>query len=165
MEDYKGFLETSIGILEVSADKDALTSVSFLFDEPKKANPNHLVEEALFQLKAWFGGKLKTFDLPLQQRGTEFQQKVWKILCEIPFGRTTTYGVLAHKLGDKNLMRAVGTANGANPFAIVVPCHRVIGAGGSLVGYAGGLPRKKWLLEFEGAEVVNQLELFKTPLQ
>lgn len=160
MELYKGFYDTPIGILEVSADDEALTSVSFLFEKPEKTKTNRLVEEALFQLKAWFAGTLTTFDLPLHQRGTAFQQKVWNLLPQIEFGKTTSYGALALQLGDKNLMRAVGAANGANPFAIIVPCHRVIGSGGSLVGYAGGLPRKKWLLEFEGAEGVNQLSLF-----
>jgi len=103
----------------------------------------------LGQLDAYFSGSLTTFDLPLAPRGDAFHQRVWALLREIPYGETRSYGQLAVALGDRNLAQAVGTANGRNPIAIVVPCHRVIGADGSLVGYAGGLARKRYLLALE----------------
>jgi methylated-DNA-[protein]-cysteine S-methyltransferase len=108
--------------------------------------------EAAEQLEQYFAGERTEFDLPLAPRGTEFQLRVWGLLREIPFGETTTYGALAHRLGNPRTVRAVGLANGRNPISIVVPCHRVIGANGKLVGYGGGLDRKRALLAHE-AEV------------
>jgi methylated-DNA-[protein]-cysteine S-methyltransferase len=101
------------------------------------------------QLDAYFAGELETFDVPLALHGTAFQQSVWEQLTRIPFGETISYSELARRLGDPKLVRAVGLANGRNPVSIIVPCHRVIGADGSLVGYGGGLERKQWLLEHE----------------
>lgn len=101
------------------------------------------------QLKSYFAGLLDHFDLPLAFRGTEFQNKVWQELTKIPFGQTISYGELARRVGSPKASRAVGLANGKNPIAIIVPCHRVIGANGTLTGYGGGLPRKKKLLELE----------------
>ena len=101
------------------------------------------------QLDAYFAGELSEFDLPLAPHGTPFQRRVWDELSRIPFGETTSYSELARRLGDPKLVRAVGLANGRNPLAIVIPCHRVIGAGGSLTGYGGGLDRKRWLLDLE----------------
>ncbi|HET9633327.1 MAG TPA: methylated-DNA--[protein]-cysteine S-methyltransferase, partial [Terrabacter sp.] len=114
---------------------------------------------AVTQLDAYFSGSLTTFDLPLAPRGDAFHQRVWALLREIPYGETRSYGQLATALGDRNLAQAVGTANGRNPIAIVVPCHRVIGADGSLVGYAGGLDRKRFLLALEepSADVSGRL--------
>ncbi|GAC1625359.1 MAG: methylated-DNA--[protein]-cysteine S-methyltransferase [Nevskia sp.] len=106
------------------------------------------------QLRAYFAGELKQFDVPLAARGTEFQQRVWQALLEIPYGVTTSYGELARRLGDAKASRAVGLANGRNPVSIIVPCHRVIGADGSLTGYGGGLDNKLWLLRHEGAMLV-----------
>jgi O-6-methylguanine DNA methyltransferase len=103
------------------------------------------------QLSSYFDGKSRNFDLPLSFAGTDFQNKVWKRLCQIPYGQTVNYGWIAAKIGCPDSSRAVGRANGANPIAIVVPCHRVIGRDGQLVGYGGRLWRKKWLLEHEGA--------------
>jgi len=103
------------------------------------------------QLKEYFAGERKQFDVPLDVEGTEFQKKVWEELKKIPYGKTISYKTLAEKLGDVKLIRAVGKANGQNPIAIVVPCHRVIGADGSLIGYAGGLDIKEKLLHLEGA--------------
>jgi methylated-DNA-[protein]-cysteine S-methyltransferase len=102
------------------------------------------------QLEAYFKGNLRTFNVPLLPEGTDFQLRVWKELQRIPYGRTMSYLELAHGLGDAKALRAVGRANGANPIAILIPCHRVIGADGSLTGYAGGLERKRALLELEG---------------
>jgi methylated-DNA-[protein]-cysteine S-methyltransferase len=106
--------------------------------------------EAVRQLEEYFAGKRRDFDLPLNLDGTEFQQRVWRALTEIPYGETRSYGELAKRIGNPNASRAVGLANGRNPVSIVVPCHRVIGADGSLTGYGGGLPRKQWLLAHEG---------------
>jgi methylated-DNA-[protein]-cysteine S-methyltransferase len=102
------------------------------------------------QLAAYFAGELKDFDVPLAMGGTPFQQTVWRELTGIPYGETVSYGELAERLGQPNAARAVGLANGKNPISIIVPCHRVVGAGGSLTGYGGGLPRKRYLLDFEG---------------
>lgn len=102
------------------------------------------------QLDEYFAGRRRSFELALQPRGTDFQRAVWRELERIPFGATTSYGALARALGRPDAARAVGAANGKNPISIVVPCHRVIGKDGSLHGYAGGLPRKQWLLEHEG---------------
>jgi methylated-DNA-[protein]-cysteine S-methyltransferase len=102
------------------------------------------------QLQEYFAGKRRAFDLPLNPQGTEFQQRVWRELVRIPFGETRSYGQLAKLLGNPNGSRAVGLANGRNPIALIVPCHRVIGADGSLTGFGGGLDRKEWLLSHEG---------------
>ncbi len=101
------------------------------------------------QLDAYFAGELRTFDLPLALRGTDFQRTVWRALREVEFGTTTTYGELARRIGSPNAPRAVGLANGHNPIGIIVPCHRIIGANGSLTGYGGGIERKRWLLAHE----------------
>jgi methylated-DNA-[protein]-cysteine S-methyltransferase len=108
--------------------------------------------EVIEQLKAYFTGELREFDVPLAMAGTEFQRRVWTELQRIPYGETTTYGELAERLGQPTASRAVGLANGKNPISIIVPCHRVVGATGSLTGYGGGLPRKRYLLSFEKGE-------------
>lgn len=113
---------------------------------------------AVEQLKAYFSGKLRSFDIQTDLEGTSFQQKVWKELRNIPFGKTISYLELSKRLGDVKAIRAVASANGRNPLWIIIPCHRVIGSDGSLTGYAGGLYRKKWLLEHEG--VIKQQSLF-----
>lgn len=111
------------------------------------------------QLDSYFAGHLRDFDLPLHPQGTAFQRKVWAALAKIPYGETISYLELAHRMGNPNSVRAVGLANGRNPLPIVVPCHRVIGSNGTLVGYAGGLPIKRALLALEGA-LAPQLGLF-----
>lgn len=148
-----------VGDLTVVADGDAVTHV--LMDAARHrpddaevfGDAGDLGDEpfasAVSQLDAYFSGSLTTFDLPLAPRGDAFHQRVWALLREIPYGETRSYGQLAVALGDRNLAQAVGTANGRNPIAIVVPCHRVIGSDGSLVGYAGGLDRKRFLLALE----------------
>jgi methylated-DNA-[protein]-cysteine S-methyltransferase len=103
------------------------------------------------QLNEYFGGSRTTFDLPLEPSGTDFQLNVWELLRKIPYGVTTSYGELARRLGDPKASRAVGAANGANPIPIIVPCHRVVGSKGELTGFGGGIERKRWLLEHEGA--------------
>jgi methylated-DNA-[protein]-cysteine S-methyltransferase len=118
---------------------------------------------AIAQLGEYFAGKRRRFDLPLAPRGTEFQRQVWRALTEIPYGKTVSYGELARRIGKPNGPRAVGLANGANPLPIIVPCHRVIGADGSLTGFGGGLPIKRKLLALEGAgeEDAGPQEAFK----
>lgn len=150
-------LDTPVGTLLLAADAHHLTHVVFA-DEPHAGkartaaaddeNPAVLAEAAR-QLRAYFDGTLRTFDLPLAARGTPFQRDVWRTLRTVPFGETTHYGALAARLGRASAVRAVGAANGANPISIVVPCHRVVGRDGSLTGYAGGLARKRWLLDHE----------------
>jgi methylated-DNA-[protein]-cysteine S-methyltransferase len=109
--------------------------------------------EVAEQLRAYFAGDLTEFKVDLDVQGTEFQRRVWNQLLAIPYGRTTTYGRLAEEIGDPRAVRAVGLANGANPISIIIPCHRVVGANGSLTGYGGGLARKQWLLAHERGEV------------
>lgn len=116
-----------------------------------------VLQQTVTQLQDYFDGKRTRFDFQLNPVGTEFQQKVWKGLCEIPFGKTMSYLELAKQLGDVKAIRAVASANGKNPLWIVVPCHRVIGTDGSLTGYAGGLWRKKWLLEHENPSTQQSL--------
>jgi methylated-DNA-[protein]-cysteine S-methyltransferase len=113
--------------------------------EPDRGSLN----ESASQLTSYFAGKLRAFDIPLAPQGTPFQQQVWRALCDIPYGTTTSYAELARRIGKPNAVRAVGLANGSNPISIIIPCHRVIGSNGSLTGYGGGLPIKKALLELE----------------
>lgn len=158
---YADILDTPIGPLRVEATENAITAIRFVYEkEDLIANSTPLTDEALFQLKRYFKGNQQSFDLPLANTGSEFQNKVWEQLHLIPFGHTSTYSKIARALGDDKTVRAVGSANGKNPFAIVVPCHRVIGANGDLVGYAGGLHRKQWLLKFEKSFITQQLNLF-----
>ena len=108
-----------------------------------------ILAEAAKQLAAYFAGELRDFDLPLALEGSDFQRQVWDELRRIPFGETTSYMAIAKRLGDARHVRAVGSANGRNPISIIIPCHRVVGSDGSLVGYGGGLERKRWLLDHE----------------
>jgi len=146
-------LDSPIGPLRVHTDGTAITAVEFhpfreATGEMDDAHP--VLVEAKRQLQSYFDGELRDFDLPLAPTGTEFRRRVWAALAEIPYGATTSYGVVARALGlAPGASRAVGTANGANPIPIVVPCHRVVGADGSLTGYAGGLERKRLLLDLE----------------
>ena len=135
-------------ILLQADDEGRLTGLFLRHDVPAAAGdgPFGAIRE---QLDAYFAGELEAFDLPLAPHGTPFQQRVWDELTRIPYGETISYLELALRLGDRKLVRAVGTANGRNPLSIIVPCHRVIGADGTLVGYGGGLERKRWLLEHE----------------
>ncbi|MEX0997272.1 MAG: methylated-DNA--[protein]-cysteine S-methyltransferase [Flavobacteriaceae bacterium] len=152
------FLQTPLGIAEIKGDEIGLVSISILNEKIDFSSkvPAPLTD-AVQQLKEYFAGKRKTFQLKLNPQGTPFQQKVWEKLLEIPYGETTTYLKLSQKLGDEKAIRAVAAANGKNPLWIVVPCHRVIGTDGSLTGYAGGLWRKKWLLEHENPPVQTSL--------
>ena len=127
--------------------------------DPLWQNADAELDEVCRQLDAYFAGKRRTFDLRLAPQGTAFQQAVWQALLSIPFGQTSSYSALATQIGRPNAMRAVGAANGANPIAVIIPCHRVIGRDGSLTGYAGGLTRKALLLQLEGGRLPQQAEM------
>jgi len=141
-----------IGTLEITESNDAIVSITFLDEVPNMQQTSLLLDECCKQLSEYFEGERKEFKLPLNPEGTEFQRSVWNLLQTIPFGQTVTYLEMAKRLGDPKVIRAAGTANGRNPIAIIIPCHRVIGSDGSLTGYAGGLARKQWLLEHESAQ-------------
>lgn len=148
---YTTYLQTPVGRLQITASNQAVTSVRFVKknEKVKSGNPNKITRRCEKQLKEYFAGKRTKFELPLQLDGTEFQKKIWRALLKIPYGKTASYGEIARKTGNANASRAVGGANNKNKIAIVIPCHRVIGADGKLTGYAGGLWRKKWLLNHE----------------
>lgn len=147
-------LETPLGPLLVVADDHALREIRFLDPEdpePRAAGPDPGVplSRALEQLAEFLAGRRRAFDLSLAPTGTPFQIQVWAAVAAVPFGRTASYGGIARAIGRPGAARAVGAANGANPLPIVVPCHRIVGADGSLTGYGGGLERKRWLLALE----------------
>jgi methylated-DNA-[protein]-cysteine S-methyltransferase len=163
------YIESPIGRLMLTTDGTALTGLYMNLYRNKPSKLPGLGDDwiqnatidplpaAARQLKEYFAGKRREFDLPLRMEGTEFQQRVWRELTKIPFGETRSYGQLAKRLNNPNGSRAVGLANGRNPIAIIVPCHRVIGADGSLTGFGGGLDRKEWLLTHEGQPVTREL--------
>jgi methylated-DNA-[protein]-cysteine S-methyltransferase len=147
-----------IGTLTLSSNGSALTSVlitdaNALADANVPAEADAVLAAAREQLDAYFDQRLMQFDLPLEPRGTGFQQRVWESLRVIPFGETISYAELARRVGNPKAVRAVGAANGRNPLMIIVPCHRVIGADGSLTGFGGGIERKRWLLDHETSAV------------
>jgi methylated-DNA-[protein]-cysteine S-methyltransferase len=151
-------LESAIGPLLLAANETGLCTLAFAAGRhPVLPDPDWGRDEAPFvevmrQLRAYFGGELTEFDVPLALQGTPFQLRVWQALCAIPYGATISYGELAKQIGQPKAVRAVGLANGANPIAIIVPCHRVIGSNGKLTGYGGGLPLKERLLALESRQ-------------
>ena len=156
------YAESPIGDLLVAKNGDgAIAEIRFAHDGRPAAAPkgwsrnDNALREVVAQLRAYFAGDLRDFDLPLAVHGTAFQERVWGRLRAIPFGETTTYGAIARDIGHPDAVRAVGAANGANPIPIVVPCHRVIGSNGSLTGFGGGIEVKRWLLAHE-ARVAGQ---------
>jgi len=151
-------IKTPLGIAKIVGDENGISVISIADEGDVSKTIPVILQEAVLQLNDYFEGKRIDFTFKLNPSGTEFQQKVWKGLLEIPFGKTCSYMDLSKKLGDVKAIRAVASANGKNPLWIVVPCHRVIGTDGSLTGYAGGLWRKKWLLEHENP--TNQQSLF-----
>ena len=160
------YIKTPLGIAKITGDENGISVIS-VSDEGEVCSASSLslgssiipsiLEESVSQLNDYFEGKRTDFTFKLNPSGTEFQQKVWKGLLEIPFGKTMSYLELSKKLGDVKAIRAVASANGKNPLWIVIPCHRVIGTDGSLTGYAGGLWRKKWLLEHENPTIQQSL--------
>ena len=147
--------ESPVGPLLLAADDEGLRYVLFgsgraeVRPEPGWREDGTRLADVVRQLRAYFTGDLRRFDLPLAPQGTPFQQRVWRELLEIPYGETMSYGELARKIGSPSASRAVGLANGSNPISIVIPCHRVIGSSGKLTGYGGGLEKKEWLLALE----------------
>ncbi|MFS4446277.1 methylated-DNA--[protein]-cysteine S-methyltransferase [Maribacter sp. 2307UL18-2] len=155
----RAYIPTPLGITKLEGDENGLRAITVMNteEEPTEIIPE-VLEDGAYQLKEYFHGKRKDFTLDLNPQGTDFQKRVWQALLDIPFGKTTSYLELSKTLGDVKAIRAVAAANGKNPLWIVVPCHRVIGSDGSLTGYAGGLHRKKWLLDHESP--VQQQSLF-----
>jgi methylated-DNA-[protein]-cysteine S-methyltransferase len=145
------WMDSPIGGLRIHASAGLITAIDFGAGKPRRTrSTDPLLDRAEQQLSEYFTGERTTFDLPLASEGSEFQKKVWAELQRIPYGETASYGDIARRLGyEPVISRAVGAANGANPIPIIVPCHRVIGSDGSLTGYAGGLERKKTLLDLE----------------
>lgn len=155
MEIFHTYYQSPVGVIRVSGTEHYITEMSFIDNVqhlPVTSSTHALppsIISAIEQLIRYFNGELRQFDFPIQQEGTEFQQKVWNELSQIGYGKTISYLDLVKKLGDPKVIRAAASANGKNQIAIVVPCHRVIGSRNDLVGYAGGLWRKKWLLDHE----------------
>jgi methylated-DNA-[protein]-cysteine S-methyltransferase len=143
------FISSPLGIINIIGDEKGISVISILQEGKLSKKIPDQIKEAVLQLSDYFNKKRTDFDFKLNPQGTEFQKKVWEELLNIPFGKTVSYLDLSKKLGDVKAIRAVASANGKNPLWIVIPCHRVIGTDGSLTGYAGGLWRKKWLLEHE----------------
>ncbi len=144
-------IDTPVGPLRVEGGAEGLTAIAFAADSPPDVGePPTALADAAAQLRAYFAGARRTFELRLGSQGTPFQRSVWSALGDVPFGQTTTYAALAAALGKPTATRAVGAANGQNPWAIIVPCHRVVGTNGHLTGYAGGVAIKRWLLDHEG---------------
>ncbi|MBP6181995.1 methylated-DNA--[protein]-cysteine S-methyltransferase [Flavobacterium sp.] len=151
------YIKTPLGMATIIGDENGVSVISVTDEGTVSTIIPTVLHEAVSQLNDYFEGKRTDFDFALNPKGTDFQQKVWKALLEIPFGKTCSYMDLSKKLGDVKAIRAVASANGKNPLWIVVPCHRVIGTDGSLTGYAGGLWRKKWLLELENPTTQQSL--------
>jgi methylated-DNA-[protein]-cysteine S-methyltransferase len=151
------FMESPLGILTL-VNTDGILSGLYLPEHQRGPKPEALgerahrgFEQAVSELREYFEGRRTVFTLPLAAEGTDFQRRVWELLRGIPYGETRTYAQLADAIGNHAAVRAVGLANGRNPISIVIPCHRVIGSDGGLTGYAGGLGRKRFLIELEGA--------------
>lgn len=162
MADYfKTFLQTAVHLLKIESDERAIKAISFVkeLEESSDIQPE-ILQQAKEQLRKYFEGNLKEFSLNLDPDGTDFQKKVWALLYKIPYGKTWTYADMANKLGDPKVIRAAASANGKNPVAIIIPCHRVIGTNGSLTGYAGGLENKRYLLDLENRVANGVMELF-----
>ena len=154
------YISSPLGMIRIESTGQAVSLIHFLDEnEPiTEESGDEITAIAALQIQEYFEGTRSYFNLPLQQNGTDFQQRVWKKLLDIECGQTQSYLELARKLGDEKCIRAAASANGKNNLAIVVPCHRVIGSGGKLVGYAGGLWRKQWLLEHEAKMVGKSVQ-------
>lgn len=152
---YSSFFSSPIGNIEIKAHDTGIVSVHFTeANTDTETHENEISNLCKTQLQEYFNHERKEFSVPLSPEGTVFQQTIWNHLCKIPYGYSTTYAELSVRYGNLKAIRAVGAANGANPIAILIPCHRVIGKNGKLVGYAGGLHRKEWLLQHEGVTIL-----------
>lgn len=152
------YYQSPIGTIKIEFSKLGISSLVFTETRILTTKNSGKGKDCFTQLEEYFEGSRESFDLPLDIHGTDFQKRVWRELRKIPFGSTTNYFSIARQLGDSKINRAVGNANSKNPVSIIIPCHRVIGSNGDLTGYAGGLWRKKWLLEHE--QKLKQLSLF-----
>lgn len=158
MRSYYLSMESPIGRISLVSDETNLKSVTFSDEQGEESeNVPSVLLHASVQLKEYFEGTRTEFDLKLDPDGTGFQKKVWQKLLQVPYGKTKSYSEIALELGSVLNTRAVGTANGKNPLSIIVPCHRIIGHDGKLVGYAGGLERKRWLLLHESLHTKNDM--------
>jgi methylated-DNA-[protein]-cysteine S-methyltransferase len=153
-------IESPLGNIRLIEKDDHLVELVFTEDPLTTAPENDLLKDAISQIDEYFSSKRQEFDLPIEPVGTEFQLKVWHELINIPYSTTISYQEVANRLGDPKSIRAGASANGKNPIAIIIPCHRVIGSHGEMTGYAGGIQRKKDLLSLEGADVMNQMNIF-----
>ena len=154
-------MDSPLGSIMIEADDSGITAVEFSWAENIPAvSTNPFLNQCAQELSEYFLDNRMFFTVPLSPKGTDFQLRVWEKLRNIPYGETISYLKMAQELGNEKLIRSTASANGKNSIAIIIPCHRVIGANGDLVGYAGGLDKKKWLLEHEGALNKDQLELF-----
>jgi methylated-DNA-[protein]-cysteine S-methyltransferase len=154
-----GYYQSPTGLMKITAMENAITEISFVERKEDPENITPAVQKCLDELDEYFNKGRKFFTVDMDLQGTVFQKKVWAELLTIPFGATVSYEELAIRIGDIKAIRAVGLANGLNPIAVIVPCHRVIGKNGDLTGYAGGLEVKEWLLYHEGS-LLRQLNLF-----
>jgi methylated-DNA-[protein]-cysteine S-methyltransferase len=155
----RAYYTSPVGELLIESEEGKITTVNFLKDSKQEESYRPIIEQCILELDEYFYKGRKFFNVELNPQGTEFQRRVWSELATIPYRKTISYEALAVKLGNIKAIRAVGLANGQNPIAIIIPCHRVIGKGGSLVGYGGGVENKEWLLNHEGA-ILKQLTLF-----
>ena len=167
LESNSTYYKTPIGIAKITGDNNGIQAITFITNNLDDEKPKSIgiaedipecLRECVLQLKEYFKGERTNFNLLLNPQGTKFQKLVWLELCNIPYGKTISYLVQSKQIGDVKAVRAVAAANGKNPISIVIPCHRVIGSDGSLTGYAGGIWRKKWLLDYESP--LKQLLLF-----
>ena len=157
----RAFLHTRLGYLEIDGTAKGITKIDFINQKVSITRIPAVLKPCVTQLKEYFSGERHLFDLELDLTGSGFQMKVWNELLKIPYGTTISYLELATRVGDSKAFRAVGKANGSNPMVIIIPCHRVIGINGKLVGYSGGIKRKKWLLEHEHAFAQRDLFYLK----
>ena len=161
MKTYISYYSSPLGKLRIQCSEEHVEAIVFAAENEDMTEEKHqLLSLTKAQLQEYFAGERRNFELPLKQLGTDFQQKVWQLLLQIPFGKTISYNDLSKQYGDLKAIRAVASANGKNNLAIIVPCHRVIGSNQSLTGYAGGLWRKKWLLEHEAKHHSGVMTLF-----
>ncbi len=154
MQQFEHIYTSPIGRIKIVADKDCIQAITFIDDSASTSNNEGIespavIHQCIDELIDYFNGSRTQFTVPIHQSGTDFQQKVWKELYEVPYAKTMSYAELAKKLGNTKVIRAAASANGKNKIAIIVPCHRIIGSDSNLTGYAWGLARKKWLLQHE----------------
>jgi methylated-DNA-[protein]-cysteine S-methyltransferase len=149
---FYSYFKSPIGLVQIGGTASEVTSLDFVERRREKTESNPLLDRGARQIAEYFTGKRHVFDLPIAYQGTAFQERVWAQLLKVPFGKTASYQDIARRVGNPLAMRAVGAANGKNPISLIVPCHRIIGSNGTLVGYGGGLWRKEWLLKHEGCQ-------------